>query len=182
MHRPLATVLSVYCFGSAPLNEWAQPGSAVSSEASAIRHLAVGLMKFGERSQSLFGAKAIALSSLNTLANECSAPGWDGHDASAIESIALHQAEALVRALPDGVPMPEFAPEPDGSISLDWIESRNRVFSISIGRSHRLAYAWLDGTDKGHAVARFDGSKIPPRLLEAIRSFGRDANAFFRAA
>ena len=61
--------------------------------------------------------------------------------------------------------MPEFAPEPDGAISLDWIQSRHRLFTLSISASNRLAYAWLDGTDKGHGVARFDGRTIPRRVL-----------------
>jgi hypothetical protein len=74
-----------------------------------------------------------------------------------------------VRALPDGIPLPEFAPEPDGSISLDWILSRNRLFSVSIGHSSRLAFAWLDGADNGHGVARFDGQNVPPRVLEGIK-------------
>ena len=66
--------------------------------------------------------------------------------------------------------MPELAPEPNGSISLDWMLSRHRIFSLSIANTDRLAYAWMDGTDKGHAVARFDGTKIPTRILEGIQS------------
>ena len=76
--------------------------------------------------------------------------------------------ENFVRALPRDVALPEFAPEPDGSISLDWESSRSRRFSISIGVNNRLAYAWLDGTDRGHAVAYFDGRAIPLRILEGI--------------
>lgn len=92
------------------------------------------------------------------------------------------KAEAFLRALPDGLPMPEFASEPDGSISLDWIQSRTRVLSLSVGRGDRLAYAWIDGADRGHGAARFDGSSVPARILEEISALTAHATATLRAA
>lgn len=87
-----------------------------------------------------------------------------------------------MRVLPGYVPLPEFAPEPDGSVSLDWTESRHRRFTLSIGGSNRVAYAWLDGADKGHGVVRFDGTSIPPRVLEGIGSIVNHGNTPFRVA
>jgi hypothetical protein len=89
----------------------------------------------------LFGEKAAALSQLDAMALECSEDGWDGDDAAAIDPIAVLLTKRFIRALPDGLPLPELAPEPDGWISIDWIRSRNRRVSVSIGRSDRLAYA-----------------------------------------
>ncbi len=108
------------------------------------------------------------ISQIVSLANECAEPGWDGDEAVPLDWIAIHTAVEFIRALPNDVPIPEFAPEPDGSLSLDWIQSRNRLFSLSVGSTNRLAYAWLDGSDKGHGVARFDGERIPPRIIEGI--------------
>ncbi len=122
-----------------------------------------------ERSQALFGKKADALSQLAALAAECAELGWDGESGAAIDPVAALWAARIVRALPDGVRMPEFAAEPDGSISLDWITSRNRLFSLTVGRSNRLAFAWLDGADKGYGVARFDGANVPLRVFEGIK-------------
>ena len=139
-------------------------------------------MESAERSQALFGRKADALSRLVALAAECADPGWDGEAAVAIDPVAVLWAERFVRALPDGMPLPEFAPEPDGSISLDWIRSRNRLFSLSIGRSNRLAYAWLDGADKGHGVVTFDSQNVPPRVLEGIKGIVGQGHAGLRAA
>jgi hypothetical protein len=53
---------------------------------------------------------------------------------------------------------------------LDWIQSRHRLFSLSVGGSGWLAYAWLDGADKGCGIARFDVTCVPARVLEGIRS------------
>jgi hypothetical protein len=99
-----------------------------------------------------------------------------------LNPIAVSTVRRFIRSLPDGIPLPEFAPEPDGSISLDWITSRTRLYSLSISHSNRLAYAWLDGADKGHGVARFDGQNVPPRVLDDIRHIIGHSNAGLRAA
>ncbi len=168
--------------GYAALNAYARGGTAISSESKEARQAASAVVDHVERSQALFGQKAAAISQLKALANECAEEGWDGAGAHAVSSLAESMAEAVIRALPDGFPLPEFAPEPDGSVSMDWIQCRNRLFSLSVGTSYRLAYAWLDGADKGHAVARFDGESIPPRVLEGIKGIMNHGNALLRAA
>jgi hypothetical protein len=156
--------------------------SAVSPEAEAVSKAASAFVNSIELSQSLFGEKAAAISRLRALANECAKPDWDGNGAEAINSVALYNAELFLKALPERFPLPEFAIEPDGSVSLDWIESRNCVFSLSVGSNNRLAFAWLDGADKGHGVARFDGGQVPSRVLEGITSITSYASAPLRIA
>lgn len=156
--------------GLSALYGLASPGSAVSPAAESIQHGARSMVSALERSQALFGTKARAISDLWKLANECADAGWDGCDAAPINLQAVHKAVAFIRALPGLLPLPEFAPEPDGAVSLDWIVSRSRLFSVSAGASGRLAYAWLDGADRGHAVARFDGTTIPARILDGIHA------------
>ena len=154
--------------GYAALHVYACGSSAISSEAQAVRKAASAVVEFAEQSQVLFGTKRIAISHIEALANECAEAGWDGNEAAPIDWAAVLTAMEFVRAMPDDLPLPEFAPEPDGSISLDWIQSRNRLFSLSVGSTDRLAYAWLDGSDRGHGVARFDGKRIPSRIIEGI--------------
>jgi len=147
---------------------FARAGSAVSSESQVLRQRVADIRRSTERSQSLFGGKAATISQIWGLVNECAEAGWDGANAEAVDRLAAFAAADFIRALPDGLPLPEVAPDPDGAISLDWMWSRNRLFSVSVGTSNRLAYAWLDGSDRGHAVARFDGEQVPPRVLEGI--------------
>jgi len=137
-----------------PAEHW--PDNAVSPEAQLIANAMAEVNEEFEHSEALFGDKAAVISELDAIADECRVENWDGEGASPIDPWAVRTAQRLVRVLPEGVPVPECAPEPDGSISLDWIDSLRRVFSISVGGDLRLAYAWLDGSDKGHAVARFD--------------------------
>jgi hypothetical protein len=129
------------------------------------------------RTNSRTAGKSAAILQIRALAQECAEPGWDGDGAEPISQAAASLAVDLIRALPDGVALPEFAPEPDGSISLDWIQSRSRLLSLSAGPGSRLAYAWLDGEDRGHAVACFDGATLPWRILEEIRGIVGHANA-----
>lgn len=118
-----------------------------------------------------------AIAQIKALLQECAEPGWDGSGGQPLSEVAAKAAAELVRALPGDVRLPEFAPEPDGSISLDWIEARDRLFTLSIGGGNRLAYAWLDGEDRGHAVAGFKKGTVPKRILEGIRGIVNDGPA-----
>jgi hypothetical protein len=170
MPEPVSTVGLCLLGGYAALNACVREDSAISTEAHAVRQAASELVNRMETSEALFGKKAAAISQLMVLAMECAEEGWDGGGSLPISSLAVSQATAFVRALPDGIALPEFAAEPDGSVSLDWMDSRTRLFSLSVGTSNRLAYAWLDGGDKGNAVERFDGETVPPRILEGIKA------------
>lgn len=172
-----ASTLGIYLVGYAALHPYAYRSSAISPEARAISEAASAVVESAERSQVLFGEKSVAISQIATLANECAEAGWDGDDAAPIDVAAVHTAVEFIRAMPDDLLLPEFASEPDGSISLDWIQSRKRLFSLSVGSTDRLAYAWLDGSDRGHGVARFDGKRIPSRVIEGIIGIMSHGNA-----
>ncbi len=180
MLEPLS--IGACLFSSGFLSPHGRGSSAVSYEAEAVRKAQTVLVESVERSQALFGVKASAIAQLRTLANECSEPDWDGNGAEPLDPVALANAEEFLRALPGDLPLPELAADPDGSVSLDWIQSRTRVFSVSVGASRRLAYAWLDGSDRGHAVSRFDGSGIPLRVLQGIREIVIYGHASLRTA
>ncbi len=122
-----------------------------------------------ERSVALFGPKATAISQIWQLQRECATRDWDGYGAEPVSEVAAGLAQDFIRALPDGYPLPEIAPEPDGSLSLDWISSRDRLFSVSVGKRNRLAFAWLDGSDSGHGVANFDRELVPQKILDGVR-------------
>ncbi len=168
MPEPISTI-GLYCLTYATLERYARCGSAISAEAQDAQSAATAVVASVEQSQFLFGKKSAAIAQLLDMAYECREVDWNGEGALAISPTAVFIAKAFVRLLPDDIPLPEFAPEPDGCVSMDWIQSRNRLFSLSVGTNHRIAYTWLDGTDKGHAVARFDEEEIPPRILEGIR-------------
>lgn len=122
-------------------------------------HLPVGpgrsIESLARAASAIIAASEQLLAVLMQMAEECAAPGWDGDGAAAIQEDVVRRASAFIRAIPEGTPLPEISPAPDGSILLDWALSKHRLFSLIVGESDRLAYAWLDGADKGHGVARF---------------------------
>ena len=154
--------------------------SAVSEAAGNVRQHASAVIASAERSHALFGAKAKAISEVWSLVNEHAVDNWNEDSAQPINEVAGHNATELVRLLPADISMPEFSAEPDGAISLDWIESRHRLLSVSIGTSNRLPYAWLDGSNRGHAVAVFDGQQIPDRILAEIRKLKTNVDTAVR--
>lgn len=156
--------------GCAALHPLAGHATGVSPDAQGVYDAVRDVVTCRERSAALFGGKDSLISQLWSLAEECGADDWDGDGALALDDAAIAAAVSFIRALPAGLPLPEVAPEPDGAISLDWIVSKHQMFSVSCGTSSRLAYSWLDGTDKGHGVASFDGWAVPERILHGIRS------------
>ena len=148
-----------------------QPCNAVSQEADYIQQSRYDIAQSVEQSIALFGGKEEVLSMMYEIEAECGVSDWDGYGALPLSNLSIETAKAFIRLLPDSLAMPEIAPEPDGSVSLDWMPSRYRTFSLSIGESDQLAYAWVDGTDRGHAVARFNSQIIPERVLQGITSF-----------
>ena len=143
---------------------------ALSEEGKTVARQSAEVYRHGKEAWSLFGPLAGAQLALREIVAEAAHPGWDGAMAPPVPADAAAQAQSFLAALPHGVPMPEFSVEPDdGSLSLEWHRGYRRVFSVSVGRSPRLPYAGLDGADKWHGVAQFDGVTVPQRILESIR-------------
>lgn len=152
--------------------------NAISPEAHGLRDASSHLLRERERSEALFGARNLALSALTEAAGRV----IPDEEQEPVAEAAFENARQFIRSLPDDSPMPEIGVDPDGAISLTWWVSQRRVFSVSVGSSERLAYAWLDGSDKGHAVDRFRAPSIPPRLLDNLRSITGNGLATLRAA
>lgn len=170
MLEPLSLTVGTYMLaGFAGLGSYARSSTGVSLESGILRKAANTVNIAARRSESLFGWKTKTLQQLRATVAESIESGADDDDAVDIDPRALALAEAIVDVLPEGFPLPEFASEPDGSISMDWIRSRHRMFSVSVGVTNRLACAWIDGSRRGHAVEPFDGTRLPEFIVAAVR-------------
>ncbi len=177
----LAPLLIDHAFEPPALHAFAESGSSWSEDARALREAFASAISSTGRSQWWFGPKAAAIARLDDLVRECGATVPSGDGAGTVLPESARLAERVVRALPDRAPMPEFAAEPDGSVSLDWIASRTRMFTISVGGGDRLPYAWLDGVEHGHGVAAFTGEILPARLIDGIVAIMKNARSSVRA-
>jgi hypothetical protein len=164
--------------GYAVLAGYARQTSAVSREACKVSEAATDVMRGREGSESLFGQKALALSKLESAV----AAVFPHDEQEVVDFQTFSNARHLLLALPDDLPAPEFSIDPDGAISMDWIQSRTRRISVSVSSSERLAYAWLDGSDRGRGVIRFRSPIFPLKLLSEIRLILTDGPAGLQPA
>ncbi len=166
------------CLGYSALAGYARPSSAYSREAGEISDAACRVMQDRLGSESLFGKKMVGLS---TLVATVDAVHVDSEQ-EPVSAPARVNAEQFLLALPDNLPMPEVGIDPDGAVSLTWFASRTQMFSVSIDESDRIAFAWLDGSDKGHAVARFRPPVLPGVIVSTLRSIVANGPVTLRAA
>ena len=146
-----------------------RPRSAVSPEAESVRLNASTVVEQVQRSLALYGPKAVLISTLTSLGEECRDSNWDGYEAEPANPNALNRAKDLIASFPDDLPLPECSIEPDGCVSLDWMPVPHRTLTLSVSANDRIPYAWIDGTDRGHAVARLINGQLPARILTEIR-------------
>jgi len=145
-------------------------GGTVTSDLRLVEQTGLDIQNQTESSVALFGEKDQIMSTIYEIAETCKTADWDGYGALPLSTKSVSYGVQFVRLLPDRSPMPEVSPEPDGVLALEWAASKSRRLSISFCDSDRIAYAWLDGSDRGHAIARFDGQAIPQRVQDAIDS------------
>ena len=94
---------------------------------------------------------------LEKIFEECSSDGWDGERAKPVSKEVLRHAAAFLESFPSGIELPDIGAEPDGSVSLEWYRSAERVISVSVNPGGEIFYA-----------AIVDGRKI----------HGRDSGSF----
>jgi hypothetical protein len=70
--------------------------------------------------------------------------------------------------LPSSVPLPEIAADPDGEVSFDWIGNFNNVFSVSVDRNGRLAYAGRFSEGRKINGVEQLSTVCPPEILLGI--------------
>lgn len=119
-------------------------------------------------------------SELISLYQECRTSNWDGEGSLPVSLQTCDVALRFIRSLPTDVQMPSVSCAPDGSIEFDWMRTRGRILSVSVHNSDRLAFAWLNGNERGHGVVRFNGREIPQHLLSTIRDVYEIGHARFR--
>jgi hypothetical protein len=146
-------------------------GPSTTGSSPAAHHIAYlaseGLKHFFQpRSRSEF--RQSVLQELVSVAEECSQPGWDGHQAEAVSQETYRRAYVFIEAFPAEMPLPTVGAEPDGHLTLEWHRNPRRTLSVSISPSGELHYSALVGPSSAYGTEFFLGD-VPQSLLELVR-------------
>jgi len=78
-------------------------------------------------------------------------------------------AAQFARILPWSLPVPELTAEADGELSFDWFGPSKKMFSVSVNRRGRIAYAGRFGEDsKVHGTEQLSET-CPEEVIRGIR-------------
>jgi hypothetical protein len=140
-----------------------------SSDASSFvkRKLTKARRHFKQPRMDLLGWEILALVA------ESQAARSSGADEIPVDRETATLAMKFVRLLPRSMPLPEVAPDPDGEISFDWLGDGGKVFSVSINKRGRLAYAGRFGEEsKVHGIEQLS-EMCPGEILFGIEKATR---------
>lgn len=107
------------------------------------------------------------LQQLDEVSSECSSEGWDGANAKPVSEEVLQCAVRFLYSFSVRIEVPEVGAEPDGSITLEWYRSPNKVVSISINPDGWVYWAALIGASRRHG-ADYSLMGISDDLLRTI--------------
>jgi hypothetical protein len=134
----------------------------------------------GEMDRSIFwaGSAQTALAELANLKAKAATDDWDGEGGSRIAPASLSLAVKLLRSMPRGWPAPSVSLDADGEVDFEWFAGPTRRLSLSVGKTGKLSYAWLNSTAEGaieqnYGVAKSEGS-FPETISDVISQFNID--------
>jgi hypothetical protein len=85
-----------------------------------------------------------------------------------VDRFGAFAALSFAYSLPRSLPNPEVAADPDGDITFDWLGSSGKMFSVSVSRTGRIAYAGRFGDkSKIHGIDQISAS-CPQEIIRGI--------------
>jgi|SRR5580692_2480615 hypothetical protein len=85
-----------------------------------------------------------------------------------VDADTIHAAKRFVLSLPRFGPTPEVSADPDGEISFDWAGPTGKMFSVSVNKQSRLAYAgWFGEKSRIHGIEQLVET-CPQQIVRGI--------------
>lgn len=107
------------------------------------------------------------LEELNINAN---CPNWDNLGSAPLDIDTYQIAKRFISALPSSLPPPELTVDRDGEINFDWFGSGGQIFSASLRKDGRIAYAGqISVLNRQSGVGEFNDS-VPKKIVESVKS------------
>lgn len=104
------------------------------------------------------------IQNLQTASDEISVP---------VDRDTIRAATQFAYSLPRFGPMPEVSADPDGEISFDWVGPSGEMFSVSVNKQNRLAYAgWFGEKSRIHGTEQL-AEGCPQQIVRGIEKATR---------
>jgi hypothetical protein len=89
--------------------------------------------------------------------------------APSADSETIRAAIRFAGCLPRLAPLPEVSVHPDGEISFDWLSPHGQMFSVSVNKQNRLAYAgWFGEKSRTHGIEEL-AENCPQEIIRGIQ-------------
>ena len=96
--------------------------------------------------------------------------GVNDNISTSVEEETISSAIQFAYCLPRFGPMPEVSRDPDGEIAFDWTGSTGKMFSVSVNKQKRLAYAgWFGEGSRIHGVEQM-AKECPKQIVQGIEN------------
>lgn len=146
-------------------NAFSSPGA--SAEAQFVAEKASQAKRYLCDSTALGLQKQQSFDQLYTVAEQCSAPNWDGYNAAPVSNEAYRLAYCFIEQLPPNLPMPTIGAEPDGHLTLEWHRSADNTLSISVAPDGNLHYSALLGPNSVYGTEAFF-DQVPEIIVRLV--------------
>lgn len=95
---------------------------------------------------------------------------WDSLGSAPLDADTYQVAKKFISALPTSLPAPELTVDRDGEVNFDWFGSGGQIFSASLRKDGRIAFAGqISVRNRQSGVEEFNDS-VPKRIVESVKS------------
>ena len=89
-------------------------------------------------------------------------------DSIQVDDATILAAKRFAYSLPRLGAFPEVSADPDGEIAFDWVGRTGEMFSVSVNKQNRLAYAgWFGEKSRIHGIENLDEG-CPQQIIQGI--------------
>lgn len=115
-------------------------------------------------------AQTWVFSELEELSITASHKNWDNLGSAPLDADTYQIAKRFISALPSSLPAPELTVDRDGEVNFDWYGSSGQIFTASLRKDGRIAFAGQISTrNRLSGVGEFNDS-VPEKVVESIKT------------
>lgn len=107
---------------------------------------------------------------LEKLSDIASRQNWDNLGSAPLDDETYQIAKRFILALPSTLPAPELTVDRDGEVTFDWFGSSGQIFSASLRKDGRIAFAGQISTRNRQSGLEEFNDSVPKRIVESVKA------------